>query len=72
MGDHYAPNRSKIFREIAPPIGEDTNFKIDTTFINSLPNFRGLPSENPYTYLEELVWKCYYIIFSEFPMEYLK
>ena len=59
MGDHYAPIRSKLFTEIAPPIGEDVNFKIDTAFINSLPNFHGLPSENPYTYLEELVGKCY-------------
>ena len=59
MGDNYAPIRSKLFREIAPPIGEDVNFKIDTAFINSLPNFYGLPSENPYIYLEELVGKCY-------------
>ena len=59
MGDHYAPIRSKLFTEIAPHIGEDVNFKIDTAFINSLPNFHGLPSENHYTYLEELVGKCY-------------
>ena len=44
MGDHYALIRSKLFMEIAPPIGEDVNFKIDIAFINSLPNFHGLPS----------------------------
>ena len=54
MGDHYAPIRSKPFMEIAPSRGEDVNFRVDTVFINSLPNFHGLPSENPYTYLEEL------------------
>ena len=59
MGDHYAPIRSKLFTQIAPPIAEDVNFKIDTTFIKSLPNFYGLPSENPYKYLQELGGKCY-------------
>ena len=58
-GDHYALIRIKLFTEIAPPIRENVNFKIDTAFINSLHNFHGLPSENPYTYLEELVGKCY-------------
>ena len=59
MGDHYALIRIKLFTKIAPPIREDLNFKIDTAFINSLPNLHGLPSGNPYTYLEELVGKCY-------------
>ena len=39
MGDHYALIRSKLFTEIAPPIGEDINFKINTAFTNSLPSF---------------------------------
>ena len=59
MGDHYGLIRSKLFMEIAPPIGEDVNFKRDTAFINSLTNFHGLSLENPYTYLKELVGKCY-------------
>ena len=29
MGDHYAMIKSKLFIEIAPPIGEDINFNID-------------------------------------------
>ena len=43
MGDHYALIRSKFFKKIALPIGEDVNFKIDTACINSSPNFHGLP-----------------------------
>ena len=72
MGDHYAPVRSKLFIEIAPSTGEDINFKIDTAFINSLPNFHGLPSQNPYTYLEEWVGNCYLYHIPKVSNEILK
>ena len=38
-------------------IGKDVKFMIDTTFIKYLPNFHTIG--NLYTYLEELVRKCY-------------
>ena len=57
--EHYTPIGSKSFTEIVPPLGENVNFKIDAAFINSLPNFHGLTSENPYMYLEELNGKCF-------------
>ena len=65
MGDHYALIRSKLFMEIAPPIGENVNFNIDIAFINSLPNFHGLPLENPLYIFRRVVRKV-------LPISYLR
>ena len=59
MTKHYTPIVSKYFNEIVLPLREDVNFKINANFINSLANFQGLNSENPYMHLEELERKCY-------------
>ena len=56
--EHYTPIGSDGFTKITMNLGDNVNFKIDVSFLNSLPSYHGLPHENPYTFLEELIGRC--------------
>ena len=56
--EHYTPIGSDGFTKITMNLGDNVNFKIDISFLNALPSYHGLPHENPYTFLEELIGKC--------------
>ena len=61
--EHYTHVGSDGFTKITTNLGDNVNFKIDVSFFNALPSYHGLPHENPYTFLEELIGRCslYYI-----------
>ena len=56
--EHYTPIGSDGFTKITTNLGDNVNFKIDVSFLNALPSYHGLPHENPYTFLEELIGRC--------------
>ena len=69
--NNHIISRVNFMLSIVPPLGENVKF-IDTSFINSLPNFHGLTSKNTYMYLEELDGKCYLYNIPGVPDEALK
>ena len=55
MKEYYNPGRFQKRQGLEYPELE-ANFELKSTFIALLPNFRGMPNEDPYEHIEEF-WK---------------
>ena len=71
MKNYYNPGAYIPRQEIHFPALE-TNFELKPTFLALLPNFKGLPNEDPYEHIEEFVKICDTISIVGVPIEAIR
>ena len=56
--DDERPQNNRAITRVNAPLGPGIRFDIDPRTLSLLPTYYGLPSENPYRYIEEFSQTC--------------
>ena len=72
LSDYARPVVQRQTTRVNAPLRRGANFKIDSHILGLLPTFHGLPSEDPYRYVDEFSQVCEFNQFHDVPSEMAK
>lgn len=72
LRDHYVPNEYNAPTCIQLPPFRAHHYEIKPQTIQMLPNYHGLPSEEPYKHLDEFLEMCSTVKYMDMPEEVLR
>ena len=72
LSDYARPVVQRQTTRVNAPLQQGANFKIDSHNLGLLPNFHGLPSEDPFRHVDEFSQVCEFNQFHNVPSEMAK